>query len=640
MANSHVDDDERDFLFEGSKDLLTNGIGEAIINSCIATIERNSQAFHRLFSENALPEKTGNEFISFLSRCDKTLDAFARLQSRDDPSSSLKRLSMSILNACVKNCFGASVDVESLNDDSRSNCVSSSSPNADEDEIKTSALMSGNVDLCFHRASTLFLKCVALIDDSERLECFKWVSPPRSLESKSVVSANAYFACYVCRIALDAGSLGLVPESFSESIFRAFLGYFRDFELSVDSTKVTIACATSVFPLVFEQSKKKKNPESFREKLANTWQVLFGLSLSTDGHPRFGLKNEISYSVAVSIFDQLASSPVLANAQFWDFLRRGLTHVNSGTRKRARFLFGAALNHLGSDDESHSNFEVIDGTAISFFLPAGKGKERQAWIAFWNTLLIFFETLEEKQVHVIKPVLSRITDVINFYENENHHHQQQQHNDNQGAIDVSWICAILTRALVHESRAISRWGVVTCLELAATRRIKSQLLRSSSANRLLCTDLLLAFNHEQVFSRWGCGDDSVESFAPGERPPVARALGNFVLRMTTEAAEEEHSAAEENGYDDDPSPTSFFLRFLRAVRNVQWSQVPIVYVVEALSEASSMRYFSAEVIDLLMEMLSQNVAFTRCVKRLVSGFSLLGLSNWEIFLKVETGVLL
>ena len=611
MANS---DYEPDFLFPSWESSGADNVIEKICSSCVSKVADQSRPFALMFRKDALAKSTFSDFLSFLSRCDNTLDAFARLAGRAESGNErsaqcLRQLCESIISACVWKTL-LSVEAEpggspADRDDSRSeNSQTDGDVTEEENDARSFSrklTVDGDLDLCFHRMAVLFLKCAKRLNAREKKETFdRFVTREKEEKGTVVFDPALYFACHVCKISsATPESIAFIPADFIDALFRRFLLLLREFELNAESTKIVVAAATSILPLALEVEKSE-------ERILSFWSAVLAVSASRDGHPRFGLKNEIAFSVACTVFDRLLASSLVETAEFWNFLRLGLTHANSGTRKRARFLFATALDRFAKSERSVVN--VIDR---SFYLPASKSGDRSGWLRLWNTVSILFETLEEKQVHVIKPVLPRFTDdVLKFCDG------------NDDDIDVAWVCAILTRALAHESRAISRWGIVTTLRLASEARVKRKLIRpASSTDALLLSHLLTALNYEHVFSRWGCDDETLETFAPGDRPPVAQALGEFIFRITSmeegvdvfsaSPASSSSSSPEEGGASL-PLSASFFLRFLTAVKGVQWNQISMVYVIEALSQVSVIKCFSDELVDLLKELLSQNVAFMRC----------------------------
>jgi hypothetical protein len=305
-----------------------------------------------------------------------------------------------------------------------------------------------------------------------------------------------------------------------------------------------------------DQLRQDGNREEHNLQLDSIWECILKISKSTEGHARFGFRNEVALSICCLLCDHLVGcwSGVPETVEYWTLMQMGLTHPNSAARKRSRYLFRKTLDSLETEKKP---VEVVEENANLFLWSPdhSDAKSGKKCVRFWNNIFTLFEVLEEKQVHVIKPVLPRLQECFT--------------SDNDwGEIHVSWMFSVLKRGLAHESRSISRWAILTTLGLAGQENLRRQILTAHETS-FLFSDLLAALNHEHVFSRWGCDDESLESFAPGERPPVGAALGSFLFRM---------SSSTEN------QVKSFFMRFLTAIKSVQWGQVQLVYVSEALSE--------------------------------------------------------
>ena len=174
MANCTLNSD-LDFLSPCFNAVLSADATEKLCSSTVETIERHSRQFEGIFQ--ALTESSAiTAFLSFSSRCDQTLNAFAQMAhgiADDRTSQCLHSLSTCILSSCVLKTFSLkNKDGEEdgvLNGDSvkheNDNNVKHENDN-DNDDVSPSTCASAfvDLDLCFHQTSHLFLKCWSYLD--------------------------------------------------------------------------------------------------------------------------------------------------------------------------------------------------------------------------------------------------------------------------------------------------------------------------------------------------------------------------------------------------------------------------------------------------------------------------------------------
>ena len=168
MANS---DYESDFLYASWESCGADDFVEKICSSCVAKVTDQGRPFALMFWKNALAKSTFSEFLSLLSHCDNTLDAFTRLAGRVESGNErttqcLRRLCESIISACVLKTL-SSVEAEASGsffdrDDSRKeNNRTDGDVTEEEDDARSFSrkfTVDGDLDLCFHRMAVLFLK--------------------------------------------------------------------------------------------------------------------------------------------------------------------------------------------------------------------------------------------------------------------------------------------------------------------------------------------------------------------------------------------------------------------------------------------------------------------------------------------------
>ncbi|CAB1343892.1 unnamed protein product, partial [Coregonus sp. 'balchen'] len=145
--------------------------------------------------------------------------------------------------------------------------------------------------------------------------------------------------------------------------------------------------------------------------------------------------------------------------QFWRILQDGLTHKDNVSRKRALYLLKrcVALSEDEAAEFPSSSVSIEDDEIIFRWAPDRSKLLRE----FWEDYALVMETLEENQIHVVRPVLNRIHTLI-----------QTAANDSQGIslFHPSWLLGVYHRMFHSENKSVMREGVCHLLVLQVVRR--------------------------------------------------------------------------------------------------------------------------------------------------------------------------
>lgn len=136
---------------------------------------------------------------------------------------------------------------------------------------------------------------------------------------------------------------------------------------------------------------------------------------------------------------ELFKSPLM-----WIVIQSGLYHRKSLCRKRALFVLRKIIS-LFQLCERSCEFFLTNSTNDSFHLSRHPvpvfhwdcAREDEL-LRMWKEVLLIAETLEENQVHVISPVLKRLEFIFSCTD--------------QKMLHTSWVCALLQRMFLHESK--------------------------------------------------------------------------------------------------------------------------------------------------------------------------------------------
>ncbi|XP_072030160.1 probable methyltransferase TARBP1 [Amphiura filiformis] len=142
--------------------------------------------------------------------------------------------------------------------------------------------------------------------------------------------------------------------------------------------------------------------------------------------------------------------------EFWIMVQSGLVHTDPLARKQSLFLLKRAVDlfsSLGCDVE-------VKGEDDLNFLFSWKMKKSKQLLGVWADFFLLYETLQEVQVHVVKPVMPRLSKLI------------KAATTNQGdapLLHSSWLTVIFQRSFVHETKTVVEWGVSEFLQLDLTK---------------------------------------------------------------------------------------------------------------------------------------------------------------------------
>ncbi|KAK7902159.1 hypothetical protein WMY93_018928 [Mugilogobius chulae] len=150
----------------------------------------------------------------------------------------------------------------------------------------------------------------------------------------------------------------------------------------------------------------------------------------------------------------LSSDPPLP-AQFWRMVQDGLTHRDNLARKRALYLLKKCVA-LFQDSCLGCQASKKDEEILFMW----DSNHRQVLREFWEDYALVMETLEENQIHVVRPVLNRIDTLIQIV------------NDTQDRsfVHPSWLLCVYQRMFHSENKALMKEGVCHLLQLQALQK--------------------------------------------------------------------------------------------------------------------------------------------------------------------------
>ncbi|KAM6916473.1 putative methyltransferase TARBP1 [Xenentodon cancila] len=231
--------------------------------------------------------------------------------------------------------------------------------------------------------------------------------------------------------------------------------------------------------------------------------------------------------------------------QFWRIVQDGLIHRDSVSRKRALYLLKrcAALSaELGVDFPPTASEQ--DETLFKW-APNENGVLRE----FWEDYALVMETLEENQIHVVRPVLNRIDTLI---------HTTVVDSQGSSLFHPSWLLCVYNRMFHSENKSLTREGLCHLLELQVLQHSAFAL----AVSQFIVGPFMDVLSESSLFCR--SAGQSI-----GDCPELAVKLQVFVASFFTSLPVEDRGGV--------------LLQLIQRLGSKHWCAVPLLFICQALS---------------------------------------------------------
>ncbi|KAG7512411.1 putative methyltransferase TARBP1 [Solea senegalensis] len=234
--------------------------------------------------------------------------------------------------------------------------------------------------------------------------------------------------------------------------------------------------------------------------------------------------------------------------QFWRMVQDGLTHRDSVSRKRALYLLKRCVA-LSEEEQVECPLS-----------PSGEGETLFKWAPtrskllreFWEDYVLVMETLEENQVHVVRPVLNRIDTLIQTTVNDSQA-------SGQGLFHPSWLLCVYQRMFHSENKSLMREGVCHLLELQVLQQPDFALAFS----QFIVGPFMDVLSETSLFYR--SAEQSV-----GYSPELGAKLQVFLAVFFTSLPAEHRGCV--------------LLELIQQLGSKHWCAVPLLFLSQALSK--------------------------------------------------------
>ncbi|XP_077469616.1 tRNA (guanosine(18)-2'-O)-methyltransferase TARBP1 [Stigmatopora argus] len=249
--------------------------------------------------------------------------------------------------------------------------------------------------------------------------------------------------------------------------------------------------------------------------------------------------------------------------RFWWVVQKGLTHRDCVSRKRALYLLKWCVGSsqvMGVDCPS----QQASGEEILF---KWTSKSSKILREFWEDYVLVMETLEENQIHVVRPVLNRIDALI-----------QTTANEGQDLFHPSWLLCVYQRMFHSENKTLMRAGVCHLLELQALQ----QSAFASAFSQFVAGPFMDVLSEMSLFCR--ASGQNV-----GDCPELAIKLQIFLQNFFNSLPSEERGPV--------------LLQMIRQLGSKHWCAVPLLFISEALSTLAPQPLLTSDGLTALREVL-------------------------------------
>ncbi|XP_030628121.1 probable methyltransferase TARBP1 [Chanos chanos] len=251
---------------------------------------------------------------------------------------------------------------------------------------------------------------------------------------------------------------------------------------------------------------------------------------------------------------------------FWRIIQAGLTHRDNVSRKRALYLLKRCVA-----------LSVIQNKDVCICAPVGKDEFLFKWARdncklqreFWEDYVLVLETLEENQIHVVRPVLNRINTLV-----------ETTATDAQGCglFHPSWLLCVYQRMFHSENKAVMREGVCHLLELKVLQRPAFALAFS----QFIVGPLMDVLTESWLFHR--SAKQSIR-----ECPELGHQLQNFIVTFFSSLPVENKGAV--------------LLQLIQRLGTQHWCAVPLLFLSQALAHLPACPLLGLDGLHALREVL-------------------------------------
>lgn len=240
---------------------------------------------------------------------------------------------------------------------------------------------------------------------------------------------------------------------------------------------------------------------------------------------------------------------------YWSVVQNGLSSEDTLVRKQCIYLLKRTIDLC---QQGQVDVRLQDSREHT---PKFCWSHQTSSSKLWEDVILLVETLEEKQVHVISPLLPRMQNLI-----------RSSSLDQEIPLHTSWITAIIRRALKHESVTIMRWATETVLFLD----LELCPLLHQGEEKYISMEFLLTIQDSKNFSK---PQNAPQGTASNAGCGLSDFFGNCWRALKTTEKR-----------------VSFFRDVMHTMSTNSWGPVPYLFLCKGLSRVPASPLMDKEII--------------------------------------------
>ncbi|KAL5008404.1 hypothetical protein ScPMuIL_013985 [Solemya velum] len=256
--------------------------------------------------------------------------------------------------------------------------------------------------------------------------------------------------------------------------------------------------------------------------------------------------------------------------EFWHIIQTGLPNNNPLVRKQCLYLLKRIVDTCEKTGTDVGSCDPNSCRSLFWW----KASETKLLVRVWEDFILLYETLEEKQVHVIKPLLSRFQNLIKA---------TTVSDTGFPLLHSSWLTVIISRCFHHESIFIMRWAVdtVTSLDLSSCP------LLEQGQEQFLTGPFLCCLHEVKLFIR--PPDSEV-----GTCPTIGSGLVSLFQNCWRTLVSNDNQSR-------------FFCPIVSTLNSKTWSPIPLLFIFKALSDVPPSPLLDCTAVKHIREVMCTNL---------------------------------
>ncbi|XP_076463915.1 tRNA (guanosine(18)-2'-O)-methyltransferase TARBP1-like [Babylonia areolata] len=364
-------------------------------------------------------------------------------------------------------------------------------------------------------------------------------------------SASGDILDVLCAVELLCTALEIIilPENQNEDLLKKVFSASLSVLSHLEEKKANRLISVVIIKLTQDQNGRKNT------YLQEVWKFIEEDSGKNETVSARSLQLYLSILCSMANFffpltDEVVTLDVRQYSAFWELVQLGLYSDNPAIRKRSIYLLKRIVDTC---EKSEVDFLPVESSSDDPFAVVPHfwwSKQHQKDLSkVWEDIFLLLETLDEKQTHVIKPILPRMQTVLNATKVQR----------GSPALHTSWVVTLLLRAFHHESVFIMRWAAETVLLMDFT----AMPLLPQGQLQFLTEKLLVFLQDLKLYQR---SDGS----PVGSCSSVGSGLKQFFASVF-------------RSLDSKNDKVDFMQHVLVTLLKENWSSVPLVFITQGLS---------------------------------------------------------